>query len=311
MSTLRSVLDRLNDIDATIARLQAESTTESALAYRLTLQSLENRREMFLKELAKIADQQLIEICDYKFIPENENIYSLSAFTDALHNFQDIVTLVFDAIFNGPKLRASLSADVVNKTSFNFGFTYAGSLGVALTVPNARLLGVDSDLDLTIAAVFDLMKLKSKEEINAAAQKYGRPTIRKLYSWSKTHSDYRISADIKWVRNRETRKSMLAQHQELTEICRMIETNPEETTEPVTVKGTLLSWNTVKRSFIIFVPDAEPISGYLAEGVDITKPRIVRGEKLYEADLLKHTLISYVIDKEDINWELVELRDLE
>lgn len=50
----RVVLDRLNDIEATISRIEGNSTAENAFAYRLTIRSLENRRETLREELAEI-----------------------------------------------------------------------------------------------------------------------------------------------------------------------------------------------------------------------------------------------------------------
>mgnify|MGYP001585157961 CR=1 FL=1 len=58
MSALRAILDRLSDIEATISRIEGSSTAENALAYRLTLQSLENRRETLREELAEITKQE-------------------------------------------------------------------------------------------------------------------------------------------------------------------------------------------------------------------------------------------------------------
>lgn len=52
MNRLRGVLDRLNDIEATIARLDGAGAAEVPLAYRLSVQSLEKRREELREELA-------------------------------------------------------------------------------------------------------------------------------------------------------------------------------------------------------------------------------------------------------------------
>jgi len=253
--------------------------------------------------------REFIEICDYRIIPEGKDSYALSAVTTALHSFQELVTLVFDAITDKPKQRARLDADVIQKTRFDFGFSYSGSLGIALTVPNERLLAVDSDLDLAIDAVFNLMKVDSAEQIKDAATMYGRPSVRKLYIWSKVHSDFAMGADIKWVRGSSIRKEMLAQYQELARICEIIEVIPVESVEPVTLQGILASWDTVHKRFILNVPEGKPVSGIFGKEIDAHAPRTVQGDR-YEVKLLKRTRTTYISDDEDIVWEIVSATEL-
>jgi hypothetical protein len=308
MSRLRAILDRINDVEATISRISREATDESAFAYRLTLESLENRRDELRSELAEATRHEFVEICDYRIIPDKVGSYVLSAVTSALHEFQDIFSIVYDAQTSKPKQRATLDAEVVSKTQFNFGFAYEGSLGVALTIRNDRLLLIESDLDQAIGAVFSLLKATSAESLRQSEALYGRAAIRKLYTWSKAHSDYGMSADIKWVRDSEVRKSVLTQSQEFAEICRMIEAKSDETVLPVTLHGVLASWDTVHRKFILLVPDAEPISGIIGKDVDISRPRTVRGERC-EVSLLKHVRIRYTSDKDETYWEVVGIQD--
>lgn len=309
MSKLRAVLDRINDVEATIAGIEARATSESALAYRLALSSLESRRDELREELSEITSREFIEVCDYRIIPDGGESYALSAVTTMLHDFQDLVTLVFDALIkNKPKQRGRVDADIVQKTRFDFGFAYSGSLGIALMVPNERLLGVDSDLDLTISAVFELMKSKSSVDIRAAASRFGPPIVRKLYTWSKAHSDYTMTADIKWVRGDTIRNSVLSQSGELAAICRIIEETPSEEVETVRLTGVLASWNTVNRRFALIIPEADVVAGYFGPDIDIHAPMVVQGNQ-YELTLLKHTKTSYVSDKEDVSWEALSTRN--
>lgn len=307
MSRLRAVLDQINDIEATIRRIEMEATDKSSAAYRMTIESLEGRREMFHEDLADVTSQEHVEICDYRIVPGSDKSYAISAVTDALRSFQDLITLVYDAITDRPKQRASHDALLLEKTRFDFGFSYSGSLGVALVIQHDRPL-FDSYLDQAVAGVFEIIKSDSSTQIHDAALRYGRPTVRKLYSWSKTHRDYGMTADIKWIRERETRSAVLAQPQELAEICRIIEERAEPQSEPVTLTGTLVSWDTVHRRFIIDVPKADPIGGKIADGVNVAEKRIVRLQ--YEFSLLKHTQTDYALDKDTVTWELVSLREL-
>lgn len=308
MSTLRAILDRINDVEATISRISRSADKESAFAYRLTLESLENRRDELREELAELTRHSFIEICDYRIIPDKIGSYALSAVTTALHEFQDLFSVVFDAQTSKPKQRIALDADIVKKTQFNFGFAYEGSLGVALTIENERLLLIESDLDRAIGAVFALIKTNSPEEIRQAEALYGRPAVRKLYSWSKAHSDYGLSADIRWVRDSEVRKHVLAQTNELTEICRLIEAKSDETVTLVEMVGILASWDSVHRRFILDVPDSEPISGAIGKEVDITRPRVVRGDRC-KLNLRKRVQFRYTSEKDEVSWEVTAIEE--
>jgi hypothetical protein len=307
MSALRAVLDRINDIEATIAQIEGSTSPEDAFAYRLTLGSLETRRNELREELEEITSREFTEICDYRIIPEGPLSYALSAVTSALHEFQDLVTLVFDADPKKPKRRARISPESATKTRFDFGFSYAGSLGVVLTVPNERLIGVGSDLDEAIRIAFDLMKSKTAEDIKNAASHFGPPVVRKLYSWSKTQRDFDLSADIKWKRGREVRSEVLVQSVESTEVCRLIENKSDTTLDALDFTATLVGFNVASRRFTLELPEGDLISGVLDAGFEVT-PRTVPAR--YQAYLVKSTKIHYTIEKEEVSWALVRLEDL-
>jgi hypothetical protein len=310
MSKVRAILDRMNDIEAAIARTQ-QGVNSKDLAIRLTLQSLEERREMLREELVEITKQEQIEICDYRIIPESPLAYAVSAVSSVLQDFQDLVSIVFDAQESKAKIRAKLAPDVLQKTRFDFGFAYSGSLGIVLTIPNDRLLMDEaSKLDRAVNAVLDLLKIRTPEAVREASHAYGLPAVRKLHHWTKTHSQYGMSADIKWVRDSVVRKEALAQPLEMGEIAKMIEEKSDKTRENVQMIGDLLAWNVKKRTFTMEFPNSEPISGHWA--ADFLSPgatRKVPGR--YQAHFTKETTVHYSEDREEIQWllnRLVELR---
>ncbi len=308
MSRLRAVLDRLNDIEATIAKAERLYSGQSPTAFQLSMRSLESRRNLLREELSDASREAAVDICDYRIIPDGSGSYAISAVTSALHDFQDLVTLVFDAITSKPKQRARLDPDVVAKTQFDFGFSYSGSLGVVLTVPNERLLAIDSDLDRAVSAVFSLMKVQSADAIKEVAANYGVPTIRKLYSWSKIHRDFGLSSEIKWVRENVTKRSVLAQPQELDAVCKIIESKSEKQIDTIKLTGTLVGINVTRRTFMLEFPHADSITGTLAKEFDTTK--LITVNHRYTASLQKQTVIQYASDKDEISWILNEIAEL-
>jgi hypothetical protein len=311
MSRLRAVLDRMNDIEATIVRTEQSVGPKPDFATQLTLQSLEERRDMLRQELAEITKHEHVEVCDYRIIPESPLAYAVTAVSSALQDFQDLVSIVFDAQSSKAKRRAKIAPDIIQKTRFDFGFAYSGSLGVVLTIPNDRLLMDEaSRLDSAVDAVLELLQIRSPEALREASHAFGLPAIRKLHHWTKTQSQYGMTADIKWVRDANVRKETLAQPSEMAEIAKMIEDKSDKTRDNSTMIGDLLAWNVQKRTFTMEFPNADPISGHWA--ADFLSPGVTRKVPgRYQAHLTKETTILYAEDREDVRWllnRLVEIR---
>jgi hypothetical protein len=307
MNALRAILDRLNDVEATIAQVERTAVAQRSLATRLSLRSLESRRDLLHEEMAEITRSDQVEICDYRIIPESRDAYAIAAVTSVLRDFQELVTLVFDAL-SRPKPRAKVSPDIQQKTQFDFGFAYAGSLGVVMTIQNDRLLVDESDLDRAVGAVFDLLKIRSKEEVRETAHRYGVPAVRKLHHWTKTHSQYGMSADIKWVRDASPRREVLAQPLEMAEVVRAIEERSEPISESIVLTGNLVAWNVPQQTFAMEFVEEGFIAGRWAEDFDGKTPLLVVGR--YRARLTKETVMKYAEDKEEVRWYLNGLENV-
>jgi hypothetical protein len=307
MSNLRAILDRINDVEATISKIEM-GAEPADLATQLSLESLEQRRIMLREELAEISSRDQIEICDYQIIPEKSSAYAISAVTSALHTFQDMVTLVFQAMTSPkPRQRAKASQATREKTQFDFGFAYSGSLGIVLTIKNDRLLGDQaSNLDLAIKKVFELMKVENSSSVKSAAHELGVPVVRKLHDWAKTHSQFGMSVDIKWVRGKEVRQEVVAQPIEMERVYTLIERKSEKRRVTVTLSGNLLAWNVPKKAFTFEATDKEPISGHWAPDYEFPA-RARRVPSPYKATLIKETTIHYARDREDVVWSLKKL----
>ena len=261
------------------------------------------------EELINATRHEFVDVCDYRIIPERPSGYALTAVTTALHDFQDMVTYVYDVITSGrPKQRARLDPAIVEKTRFDFGFAYSGSLGIVLTIPNERLLGIESDLDMAVAAVFDFMGAERAEQIREAAQRFGVPTVRKFYSWSKAHRDYGMDAEIKWIRDADTRRVVLTQAAKFEEICGFIEGRSEEVSEDITLTGQLVGYNVHAGRFAFEAPDADVINGSFTKEFEAVQRQVPRQ---YTARVIKQTIQHYASDRDDVSWFLVSLSEQE
>jgi hypothetical protein len=224
-----------------------------------------------------------------------------------LAEFQQLVTTVFDAIkTNKPKTRARIAPDLVQMSSFDFGYVAPGSLEVVLTVPNERLLLVESDLDRAVSTVFQLMKSTDSREIGKLAATVGIASIKKLYELAEHHYKYAFSADIVWKRKTEERDEILVQPLEFQKLCARLDEKSDETNEPVSVRGRLVGLDVELGTFHMTFPEGEDIKGKLGEAFRGGRISEVPGN--YTADMIKTTVIYYSTREDKVSYELVELR---
>jgi hypothetical protein len=298
---------RPRDINELAATIVAIATDESSFATELSLRSLESRREYLNSELSEMSREGLVDVCDYKIIPEGLHSYAIAAVTTALHDFQDIVSIVYAALASGPRRSAKIGADIAQKTEFDFGFAYSGSLGVVLTIPNDRLLGVESELDRAVSEVFSLLRIRDSAGVSDASRRLGVPVVKRLHHWTKTHSQYGMSADIRWTREEHVRDHVVAQSREMELIYRLIEESGDKTTDTVELVGELVAWSVPRRTFVLTFPDSPPISGHWSKTFNGRAQRTVPSR--YRASLTKETLVRYG-DEDVVTWTLDELNDI-
>jgi len=310
MPEVRPILDRLADLEATIDRVSRQiPPAEGRSAMRMALQSLEARREELLAALNDVAAANFIDICDYRLLPERESDYSINMVTQALRSFQDMVTSIYDAITTRPKMRGSWDAASIVNSSFSFGYSYTGSLGIVLMIPNERLIGeIESNLDRSVMVALEATKTRDPGEISKFAQRYGLSAIRYLYQWSKVHADHAVGVRIKWRRQELVRYETLEQFQDFREFCNLVERGSEPVEERIPLRAELLAFDAVSRRFRLGIPDSPGIRGSLADEFDATILRTIHSG--YQVSLTKRTIIRYATSKEDVSWTLVALDEL-
>jgi hypothetical protein len=308
MNELLDLREKLQDTHATMARLRealAASPEDDALA--LMAESLLLRQEDLEVRFSEVANSQQLDICKYRLIPETGEGYPILGLTKILGEFQELVTTVFDAIkTHRPKTRARIAPELVQLSSFDFGYVAPGSLEIVLTVPNDRLLLIESELDQAVSTVFRLMKSDDSREIGELASQVGVASIKKLYELAENHYKYALTADITWARAKERRDGILVQPVEFERLCGRLAEKSDETTEAVTVRGRLVGLDVDLGTFHMTFPEGEDIRGRIGGAFRQSKPAEVPGN--YIADMIKTTVIYYSTQEDKVSYELVELR---
>ena len=311
MTKLVQILEKLQSTIVAIRQLEITmieyADSPSLLANINSLQKLQRNYEA---EFLEAAGERGHDVCSYRLFAVGTP--TIAAMSRALGDFQSMFSVVYDAIKNGPKDRGKISADVARATSFNFGYTFPGSVGVVFTLPNETLLpGLQTDLDRTFGRISDIAKASNPAQIAAFAKELGAPPIRAAYKWAKDHSECGLGANIEWRRDQKVRQTLMVQQPELAKLRSTIESVGDETsTDDLTIRGVLVAADTIKRTFHIVVPAFDlTIRGRYTDA--ISEIHKVTLPKLYTALVKKVTKLHYSTGKEETQYFLEKLEPIE
>jgi hypothetical protein len=307
MSRLQAVFERLADVEATIAKVERNGgAAGDDFATQLAISSLEQRRAE-LKGLAdELAEQELIDVCDYRILPNEWGRFPAKAVSGAISAFQDMFTAFFASVReNRPRHRAIFDADLVQASTLNIGYAYSGSLGIVMYVPSDQLFPSENDQDLAVQGIFQLAAQETSEGVKAIAEKFGRAPIRAFYEWSKVNIDYGMSSDVTWQRGTIKKSERLFQPEELAPIVEIIETYSETTEILETLTGILVALDVTRKTFKISFPDSPDIRGTFDENFNWKIPHKI--PERYQAKLKKNITTQLWSENESTSWTLLNL----
>jgi hypothetical protein len=305
MSKILQIGDQLRDVHAEIARIErAVATHPQSKALSIDFRSMSKRRAALEAEFSALADRQDLDVLQYRLMPASSAPLSLRALTRILDKFQAAISTVYDSIKSGAKRRVKLSADVLVESGFDFGYTYSGSVGVVLTVPNERMLLDSSRLDLAVAAFFDVAESTSRAEVIEFARRYGIASVRRIYDWSAAHADYDIAADINLTRSAATRVRLQVAPKALRRLKHIIEETSDVVDESQTVTARLAGMDVDKRTFHLVALEDEDIEGKWADIFVHDSSHVLDKDKVFTAELSKQTRVHFALEREETAWFL-------
>ena len=305
MTTLLDIQELLRDTNATLAELDRALVADPRSAsLQATGRSLEKRQQSLESQFAATAAEQGIDICTYRlFGVDNPPILSLAS---ALVDFQTLVTVVYDAIKSSvPKIRTRVGAESRSETTFNFGYSFPGSVGLVLTIPNERLLIGESNLDATISAIFELAKATEPSTILGFAKRLGPASISAMYKWALDLDQSGLGADTQWRRDQHVRAHLLAQRPELEQLHRAIGQTSDETSDDLVFEGLLTGADVDSKSFHMQMVSGEHIRGSFTEA--ISPSQTVELPKRYRASIRRTVTFKYSTELEKITYHLLRL----
>ncbi len=304
MSELLDLQDKIRHTQAELARIELSlAVRPHSESLNLSLGSLRKRlwdlEEAYLLE----ADKLGVEICRYRLFSDDRQP-TVTAVANVLGDFQRLISTVYAALRYGPKERARLSQDVLENTELPFGYSFAGSLGVVMTVPNDRLLLGETILDEAMSTVFDMAKSETPGAVAAFAQRLGPSVVRLVYKWAGDHAAAKLGADIQWLRRDKVRGELLIHQPEIARLTEVISQTSAEIEESLEVTGELRGADLDSHLFHLRVGETD-IRGRFGDA--ITAEQRAELPRAYRAILRRTEKIIFAMEKPEESYFLVRL----
>jgi hypothetical protein len=306
MSRLEDLQRELQRTSAAVVRaertLAANPNVPSVAA---TLRTIQKRLENLQEQFFAAAAAEGLDVCGYRVELEDRQA-TISGLTAVLSAFQKVFTSVYDAVVNGPKLTSKAGAETIAATELSFAYTYPGSVGVMMTLPNDWLIVGETKLDEAMGQTLELLSARDKTKVEAMTEIVGLPAVRLAHVWATENAKAGFGADIKWLRNESVKKEVRLQRQEIAEVASSIKQAAAK--EEIVVSGELEDVAISSHTFQMRLRD-KVIHGEFKDAITALHPAQL--PKVYRATLNVMQKIVIEDGKEEITYFLVRLDPLE
>jgi hypothetical protein len=305
MSKLLEILEQIQDSEAALSALEKSSTEiRASRSFLLNLKSVQKRKDLLEEQFLQLTDETGVSVCSYRLFPKEKGQIKVSRIASALEDFQSWFTVVFDAIqTRQPKERARIDADIASASAFDFAYSFQGSVGIVLTMPNEKLLIGETNLDHSFNAMSRMAKSVSTEQVAEFAKTYGIAAVRKMYRWADDLARGGLGVDIKWRRGADIDSSLFAEAQELEVLKTAIESSSEEKVSTVEFTGKLVGLDVTLKRFHMETDDREDIKGSIAP--IIGTQHTLEIPHRYKITVQVKRKIHYATEREDVSYFLL------
>ena len=195
---------------------------------------------------------------------------TIAGITAVLGEFQKVFTSVYHALKNGPKMTAKVSAESTDATAFGFAYTFAGSVGVMMTLQNERVLSIsESDLDEAMSQTLALLSTTEQSDLQEMAERVGLPALRHAHHWALENAKAGFGADIFWQRETAVRQRARVQSPQIEKLASYIQLVAAR--EEIAVIGDLMDVSLTEKTFVLKLRD-KTITGHFTTAISEDHP---------------------------------------
>lgn len=306
MSLLLELQDQIQDTEAAIARVERATATDQSPALLSMSRSLEKRRAELQQEFLRVAKDLGVDVCSYRIF-ETGGHPKLTGVTKSLGDFQQMFSVTYDALKNGPKDRTRLSVEVEQGSAFEFSYAFSGSIGVVLTMASEQMLFGGSEFDQTISIIREMASATTPKQVLEYARKLGPAPVRTVYRWASDNAAYGLGTDVQWRNGSALERQLFIQPQEFRRLAATIaETSDEESVE-LPLDGDLVGADIPRKSFHMRFDGGDEIRGSFTDA--ISESHRVELPKRYRAYLRRTVSVKYSTEEEETKYFLIRLEE--
>lgn len=295
MSDYAYVADRAKKAFASVARLEnalAMNPGDRGLSINLT--SMRRAAEEARKELARLAEINKIEVCQYRMVPIESGSYGLAHVSRVLLEYQKLFSQIYDAFKNGPKSNAVVGADAERESMMDFAYTYSGSLGVVMLARSDRDF-LEGSLDKPIEAIFQILDINDIDNVKDISHSLGRAVVKRIHDWSKANVDGGFSADIQWKRSDGKLLGQMIDRSSLQKIVDLVGSTSDTKTVVIEIQAMLIGGNLGSNTFQLTVPGGDTYSGQIPKNAAL--PDAMTLGRMYNAVMEVSETYYYATDR--------------
>src|SRR5205823_2928800 len=157
-----------------------------------------------------------------------------------------------------------VSGEVISETTFDFAYSYPGSLGVVLTLQDRPTL-FEGKFDEAISSLQQVMSIVDEDDVRDVANTLGDAVVKRVYDWSTVDYLAGYNVDVTWTGFTATHAGQIVDRGALARIIELIGRTSDIERQTVRVIGTLVAIDVVGKRFRLVVPEGEDFRGSLSE----------------------------------------------
>jgi hypothetical protein len=306
MTQLGDIVLDLQDSDATLADLGVLANLEPLdPIIDLNREAIKRRRHDLERELHDLLKRQQLDLIRYKIARSGGGPCPASGVARSIWSFQELLTSVFEAVRSRGNQSPRQSEDSGELSALVFASAERGSVVVSLSIPNERLLLVQSDLDVSLQLVFDVLQIPTSGGLRGIAKRVGFRSTAALYLWAENSVEHGLEISIHWQKTVERGRAASLSLNEALLLKTTIEAAHDDVAETIELDCQLLNLDSLTGTFLLETADGRQITGGLADEFP-RSPRPTLNRR-YRATLMRVVRQSYATGEQSAAWILHKL----